>query len=87
MIYTILLVLILFASPSLAAEVVVVQQAARTTTGTQDFTSSGFGTPKAAMCMVGFGATNGTSVSHGVFSIGFTDGTRQNALSVRTKTV
>lgn len=68
-----------------AAEVAVVQQAARTTTGTQDFTSSGFGTPKAAMCLVGYGATNGTAVSHAGLSIGFTDGTRQNALSVRSK--
>lgn len=68
-----------------AADVAVVQQAARTTTGTQDFTSSGFGTPKAAMCLVGFGATNGTSATHGGFSIGFTDGTRQNVTSARTK--
>ncbi|MBS0150455.1 MAG: hypothetical protein JSR31_05895 [Nitrospira sp.] len=68
-----------------AADIAVVQQAARTTTGTQDFTSAGFGTPKAAMCLVGFGATSGTSVSHGGFAIGFTDGTNQNVTSARTK--
>lgn len=68
-----------------AAEVAVVQQAARTTAGTQDFTSSGFGTPKAAMCLVSYGATNGTAVSHAGLSVGFTDGTRQHAMSVRSK--
>lgn len=79
------LVSVLWAQAVHAAEVAVVQQAARTTTGTQDFTWSGFGTPKAAMCLVGFGATNGTSATHGGFSIGFTDGTRQNVTSARTK--
>lgn len=85
MIYLALAILLLWTSPSFSKETEVVQQAARTTTGTQDFTSAGFGTPKAVMCMAGFGATNGTAVSHGIFSIGFSDGTRQNALSVRTK--
>lgn len=79
------IVFLLLCSTGNAAEVAVVQQAARTTTGTQDFTSSGFGTPKGAMCMVGAGSINGTAVSHALFSIGFTDGTRQNALSLRSK--
>lgn len=75
----------LLCSTGNAAEIAVVQQAARTTTGTQSFTSSGFGTPKAVMCMAGYGATNGTSVSHAGFSIGFSDGTRSNTAFVRSK--
>lgn len=84
MIWLIVMTLLL-SGEAYAKDVVVVQQGARTTAGTQDFTDSGFGTPKGAMCIVGYGSTNGTAVSHAGLSVGFTDGTRQHALSVRSK--
>ena len=76
---------VLFPLAVYAADVAVVQQAGRTTVGTADFTSTGFGTPVAAMCMSSYGVSNGTSVAGVGFTIGFTDGTRQNTAFVRAK--
>lgn len=58
------------------AEFALVQNAARTTTGTQDYTVSGFGTPKLAMFFVTFATANNTETAHAVLGIGSTDGTR-----------
>jgi hypothetical protein len=75
-IWTALLLSTLLTGPAFAAPLAVVQQASRTTTGTQDFTSAGFGTPVAAMCAVGINTTLGTAAAHTGVGIGFTDGTR-----------
>lgn len=61
-----------------------VRAAARTTTGTQDFTVSGFGTPKAAMFIMTLGSSDGTAANTVLFSFGATDGTRQWAMSHRS---
>lgn len=53
-----------------------VQQAAPTSTGTQDYTVSGFGTPKAALFIVTKATTNGTAADEFVLGFGATDGTR-----------
>lgn len=74
-----------FVLTATAADVAVVQSTGRTTTGTKDFTETGFGTPKAVMCMSSYGVTSGTSVAHAGFTIGFTDGTNQNTAFVRSK--
>jgi hypothetical protein len=58
------------------AEFALIQQAGRTTTGTQDYTSSGFGTPIGAIFMVTPATVNGTQVDDAILSVGFTDGTR-----------
>jgi hypothetical protein len=56
----------------------------RTTSGTQDVTISGFGTPKAAIFIMSNGITDDTPVGvNGVYSVGFTDGTRQVAMAYR----
>lgn len=52
------------------------RQAANTSTGTQDFTVSGFGTPKAAMFIVTQATSNNSITSHSQLSMGVTDGTR-----------
>lgn len=54
----------------------IVKQAARTTTGTQDYTSSGFGTPVGALFFVTYGTANGTVVAHAHYGVGATDMTR-----------
>lgn len=79
------LLTLLLIPPVYAVDVAVVQQAGRTTAGTADFTSTGFGTPVAAMCMSSYGVSNGTSVAGVGFTIGFTDGTRQNTAFMRSK--
>lgn len=57
-----------------AADVAVVQSPAPTSNGgTQDFTSSGFGTPLCAMFFSGYGMTNGTVTDHAGLSVGFSD--------------
>lgn len=68
-----------------AGDVAVVQLAGRTTVGTKDFTVSGFGTPKAVMCVSSYGVTNGTRVAHAGVTIGFSDGVRQHTAFVRSK--
>lgn len=73
-----LAVLIAVPAPVFAAEFAVVQSAAPTVNSTnQDFTSSGFGTPKCSLHWASYGTANGTSVSHAGFGIGAYDGTRE----------
>lgn len=67
------------------ADIVNVSAALRTTTGTQDYTSPGFGTPKAAKFFITIVTSNGVPVTHALYGIGCTDGTRQIATSFRGK--
>lgn len=64
------------------AEFALVQQGARTTTGTQDFTYTGFGTPKAAMFFVTLATANDTAANAGGLGYGFTDGTSSRSVAV-----
>lgn len=48
-----------------------------TTTGNQDITISGFGTPKAAMFIMPNTINDGTPNNNAIFTLGTTDGTRQ----------
>jgi hypothetical protein len=57
-------------------EIAAVTQACRTTTGTQDFTVSGFGTPVAVIFIATRVASIDTAAAHAAMSYGFTDGTR-----------
>ena len=50
--------------------------ALNTTTGTQDITISGIGTPKAAMVILQNASTDDTNTANATACIGFTDGTR-----------
>lgn len=58
-----------------------VRLAANTSTGTQDFTVSGIGTPKAAKIIVmSATSTSGASADHRIISCGITDGTFQGGV-------
>lgn len=57
----------------------VVQSAAPTSSGTQDFTFAGFGTPKAAILIINNASVSGVDISDAVIGIGLTDGVRQFA--------
>ena len=61
----------------MAVSIRVTRSAINTSTGTQDFTVSGFGTPKAAMFILTSAVTDGTEAAHAYLSVGATDGTRQ----------
>src|SRR4030065_1189114 len=65
----------------MGVSVVTTRVACNTSTGTQDITISGCGTPKAARFTLVRAATDGTAANHAVISYGFTDGTRQFAIS------
>ncbi len=52
-----------------------------TSTGTQDVTLSGFGTPKGAIAFWG-GDADATQRNHAVFGVGFTDGTNSRLATV-----
>ena len=58
-------------------DIAVIQQAVTTGTGTQDFTQTGFGTPKAVLFWLTRATSNGTAVNHCCMAVGATDGTRQ----------
>lgn len=60
-----------------------VVQAAAAASGNQDFTKTGFGTPKAAIFIVTRADTNGSFDNHAMISLGFTDGTRHRVQHVR----
>jgi len=60
----------------------IVLGAASTSLGTQDFTFSGFGTPKGAIVICGPSTVHGTTVNHAQISVGYYDGTRARCLSV-----
>lgn len=55
----------------------VTRVACNTSTGTQDITISGFGTPKAALFILSKGSSDGTAADDAWLSMGATDGTRQ----------
>ena len=55
----------------------VTRAALRTTTGTQDFTVTGFGTPKCAIFFVTSAVTDATEAAGLNWSMGATDGTNQ----------
>ncbi len=65
----------------MAITTAIVRQAALTSTGTQDYTSSGFGTAKGAIFIVTQGVTDGTAANHINLSLGWTDGTRDRCLN------
>lgn len=78
----VLFFLLLVASPAYSAGVAVVQSAAPTSNGgTQDFTSTGFGTPVCALFFVGRGTVNGTVVDHAMYGIGFSNFTNERTLA------
>lgn len=85
MIWILLCLLVFGWSEAGASPMAVVQQASRTTTGTQDFTSSGFGTPVGVLCAVGINTTLNTQVDHVGVGIGFTDGTRHASIYQRSQ--
>lgn len=60
----------------------VTRVACNTSTGTQDITISGFGTPKAAIFTITKATANDTVTSDAAIGIGLTDGTTQYAMSV-----
>jgi hypothetical protein len=53
----------------------VVRAACRATNGTQNFTSSGFGTAKACIVIITTAITDGTAAADNVFGLGFATGT------------
>lgn len=78
-----LLLIVLLAAPVYAAPgIAVVQSAAPTSNGgTQDFTSSGFGTPVCALFFGGYGTANGTAVNHAGLWVGVSDFTTHQSVS------
>jgi hypothetical protein len=74
-----------YAAPSGNVKVAVLRESANTTTGSQDFTSSGFGTPKAALFIVTSATTNNTLADHAIWSHGATDGTSQWVVGGRSQ--
>ena len=67
-------------------EFAIVQQAMLTGGGpTQDFTSSGFGTPKGAIFFATYGTANGTVVDHAMLLVGATDGTNHRCIAFATE--
>ena len=72
--YALLLLILWSASVVHAQGVAVVQSAAPTSGGgTQDFTSTGFGTPVCAIFFIGYGTANGTVVNDAFLGFGITD--------------
>lgn len=80
-----LLITVVVSTSAYAAEFAVVQDTARTTTGTKQYTSSGFGTPKGALLFVTNATVNGTAAAHALTGMGVMDGTNQVAVSSRSK--
>ena len=74
--------LCLLASPAWAVDFAVAQSAAPTSNGgTNDLTSSGFGTPLCAFFFLSAGVTNGTAAADSIIAVGAYDGTRQNSFT------
>jgi uncharacterized protein YejL (UPF0352 family) len=65
----------------MGVSVKVVHQNASASSGNDDYTSTDFGTPKAALIFMGQGLVDGTAVAHGMGSIGFYDGTNVRNVS------
>lgn len=82
----VLLLILLFPYAGYAAEVGIAQSTAPTTNGgTQDFVVSGFGTPKCALFFASLGTANGVAVTHAMLSVGFTDFTNEQTVSVASE--
>ncbi len=64
----------------MSIKVAVIQQAVTAAIATQEFTSAGFGTPKAAMFIVTRAIANNTSTAHNALTLGFTDGVRSRSV-------
>lgn len=80
------LLVFLFGSPALAAEMAIVQSSAPTTNGgTQDFVASGFGTPLCALFFASGAAANNTVATHGLLNVGVTDFTNSHSIGVATQ--
>ena len=69
----------------MAVDIATVRAAATTSVETQDFTISGFGTPKAAMFIVTKGVTDNTAAAGAMMAVGFTDGTRNKCGTISAK--
>jgi len=65
--------------------VAVLRQGARTSLGTQDWTSPGFGPVKAAKFFYSAVTSDGSSVNHARMGVGFTDGVNHRSVSVRSR--
>lgn len=63
-------------------QVEIVRSTLRSTSGTQDFTFTGIGTPKAAIVIFVRTSINGSATTDLGFSLGMTDGTRQRVGAV-----
>lgn len=61
----------------------VLRQPAATSTGNQDFTISGFGTPKGAIAILTYAVSNGVGADNAAWSVGLTDCT--NSVLVHTQ--
>lgn len=68
--------------PAAGVTVEQVRTAARTTTGTQDFTVSGFGTVKAAIIEVTLAVADDAPIARAFYSYGIVDGTSQYCASI-----
>ena len=69
----------------MAVDCAVLQQAVNTSTGNQDFTKAGFGTPKACIFWLSAGVTNGTAANGALFCIGAADDTREVVSCVQSE--
>ncbi len=84
-----ILIVFFFFVPSIAeaqtseVDYVIIQQAARTSIGTQDFTELGFGTPQVAIAFANFAETNGVNAVTGMIAVGAYDGTNRWASNIK----
>ena len=60
----------------------IVRATLRTTTGTQDFTIPGFGTPIGALFVIGMGLQDAVAADNLTISFGMTDGTNHGCVSI-----
>lgn len=67
----------------MTSKIQVTRVACNTSTGTQDITISGFGTPKAALFVVTRGVTDETLAAHAIIGWGVADGTNQRAFTAK----
>ena len=66
----------------MGVNVATTRSAIRGTAGTQDFTVTDFGTPKAALCFFNYCTSDGTPASNAVCSVGMTDGTNDRCVAI-----
>ena len=77
--------LLLLPSLAFGLDVRVIEAAAQAGSGAQDFTSSGFGTPTAAIIEVTYATALNTDTAHASYSIGFTDCTNEASASMNAE--